>query len=573
MLSVTLDTSCALNFLGEDEKTSDALVDAVAAAMAGCVNLRVTGQAYDEVARTADEERRRERLSRLRTFGRVESPAHREAERDTLAEALHEQLFPSAQPGSRTNEHNRRDCLQLATHVVVGRDLFVTSDDKLHGRVASVKPSGVVVVSPEELVARLAQEQQQGRLPSAPAIAVRDAVVDQDEAAIREVLAPLAADYPDFAGWLNGALEKASAGTARIRVGLAGGRIGAVALSIRKDERVIKLSAFFVSDWARDAGLGQHLLWSEIRSWAQACIEKVYVTVSSRHAELVEFFAGFGFLIEGIAARRYQDDTGEIVLGKHLVRRVIADDDLDDFAAQVAAPVFGAPGAVTSTPSTWALAPRATHPRFEWRGAGAATQLAACTGDEDLRSWSLLDLETVFHPARFALGARRALIVPIRPAWAEAMLDYPSQQLTLMGAAAGSEKLLLRSENAYYCYPTALQVAVSGTPISFMVTGGVGLVGEARIITAVVDSAEELFARFGGLGIYGIREIRTHARTTGARAGQALVMHFGSYVPFDQAVTRDRMVAALGRNLQVQTITPIAGNEFETLRRIGGLTW
>jgi hypothetical protein len=34
VLSATLDTSCALNFLGEDEETSDALIDLVAAAMA-----------------------------------------------------------------------------------------------------------------------------------------------------------------------------------------------------------------------------------------------------------------------------------------------------------------------------------------------------------------------------------------------------------------------------------------------------------------------------------------------------------------------------------------------------------
>jgi N-acetylglutamate synthase-like GNAT family acetyltransferase len=573
VLSATLDTSCALNFLGEDEETSDALVDAVAAAMAGRVNLRVTEQAYDEVSRTTNEERRQERLTRLRTFGRVELPVHRHAERNALADRLHDTLFPAAQSTSRTDAHNQRDCLQLATHSLAGRDLFVTRDTKLRKRAGSAASVDITVVGPEELVERLAEERRQGRLPSAPAIAVRDAVPDQDEAAIREVLAPLANDYPDFAGWLNRALQKAAVGETRIRVGLVGGRVGAVALSTRKDDRVVKLSAFYVTESARDAGLGQHLLWSEIRSWANSSIEKAYVTVSSRHGELIDFFRTFGFLIEGISPRRYQADTGEIVLGKHLVRRVVGDAELDLFATDVASRVFSAPSSVTPNPWTWALAPQATHPRFEWRGAGAAAHLVARDGDVDLRSWGLLELETIFHPVRFALTERQALVVPIRPEWAEAMLDYTDQQLSLLAAPDRSEKLLLRSENAYYCYPTALRTAAPGTPILFLVTGGVGLVGEAKIIDAVVDSAEELFARFGGLGIYGIQEIRGHTRKRGKRAGHALAMHFGSYVPFEESVTRDQMRATLGRNLQVQTITPIPGNEFEMLRRIGGLSW
>jgi predicted nucleic acid-binding protein len=573
MLSATLDTSCALNFLGEDDETSDALVDVVAAAIAGRVSVRVTDQAYQEVARTVDDATRSERLRRLRAFGRLDLPEHRHRERDELARDLHDVLFPAAQAGSRSDQHNMGDCLQLATHRLVGRDVFVTLDSALRRRVQAAATVGMDVVGPNELLTRLAHERQSGQLPSAAAIAVRDAVADEDEAAIREVLTPLAADYPDFFGWLTGALANATAGRARIRVGLVGDRIGAVALSTRKDSRVVKLSAFFVAEWARDVGLGQHLLWSEIRTWAQAAIEKVYVTVSSRHGELIDFFRTFGFLVEGISARRYQDDTAELVLGKHLVRRAVTDSDTDKFVAEIATRVFGAPPSVTSEPATFALTPQVTHPFFRWEGRGASARLVASDADGDVRSWHLLALETIFHPIRFVLSERRAIIVPIRPEWAEAMLDYPAQQLTLLSAQDRSEKLLLRSENAYYCYPTALRLAVPGTPILFLVTGGTGLVGEARIIDAAIDTPEELFARFGGLGIYGIQEIRSHVRRRGPLAGTALALHFGLYVPFDHAVDRPSMHAALGRNLQAQTITPIAMDEFEDLRRIGGLTW
>lgn len=573
MLSATLDTSCALNFLGEDDEVSDALVDLVAAAMAGRVNLRVTEQAYAEIARARDAGRRRERLKRLRMFGRVELAPHRCEERDRRALQLQKVLFPSAKSGSRTSDHNRRDCLQLATHELVGRDLFVTRDVKLYKRVHAHSSLGIEVANPQELLARISIERRAGALPNAPAIAVRDADPDQDEAAIREILEPLSQDYPDFGGWLNRALERFGMGRVRIRVGLAEQRVGAVALSTKKDERVVKLSAFYVADWARAAGLGQHLLWSEVRSWAQADVEKVYVTVSSRHGDLVEFFQIFGFLIEGVAARRYQDDTSEIVLGKHLVRRLYTDDDLHEFSNNTAKAVFSSPDSVAPNPSTWALAPQAAHPTLGWAGEGAGKRLEALHNDEPLRSWSLLELETIFHPARLHLAGRDALIVPIRPEWADAMLDYPDQQLALTPADEGSEKLLLRADNAYYCYPTALSTAVTGTPILFLVTGGVGIVGEARIFDAVVDTPEELYARLGGLGIYGIQQIRGHARKRGQITGKTLGMRFGSYVPFEKPVTRDRMGKALARDLQVQTITPIRGHEFEELRRIGGLTW
>ena len=245
----------------------------------------------------------------------MEIEKHQHESRDARGAELLQALFPDSQSDSNTTDHNRRDCLQLATHEVIGRDLFVTNDQKLLRRVAAEASIEIAVVTPEQVLGRLTEERRDGRLPSAPAVAVRDAQPDGDEGAIRETLAPLAEDYPDFSGWLNKTLEQVGAGKTRARVGLAGGRVGAVALSTRKDDRVVKLSAFYVADWAQGAGLGQHLLWSEMRSWSQTSIEKVYVTVSSRHGELIEFFQTFGFLIEGISGRRYQDDTAEIVLG------------------------------------------------------------------------------------------------------------------------------------------------------------------------------------------------------------------------------------------------------------------
>jgi N-acetylglutamate synthase-like GNAT family acetyltransferase len=571
MLAVTLDTSCALNFLGHDTEADDALIDLVAAAMDGRLDLRVTEQAFEEVGHTSEETMREQRLSRLRTFGRVKLDAHQVGERDELSERLKAAVFPASQVGSRTDGHNRRDCLQLATHALVGRDVFCTLDTKLLKRAESARDLGVNVLSPTELLELIKDRKTPEQLPGASSLAVRDADIDKDEGAVRSVLAPLANDYPDFSGWLNSSLKKARAGQVRVRVGLADKQVGAVALSTRKDDRVVKLSAFYVTEDARAAGLGQHLLWSELRTWAISGVEKVYVTVSSRHAELIGFFREFGFMVEGISARRYQNDTAEIVLGKHLVRRVIDDHGLGSFTDEIASYVFSAPASVATAGETWALPPASTHPTFAWSGGGASLELVALADGVAERRWGLLELERTFHPVRFSLQTRKALLVPIQPQWAGAMLEYTGQQPSLFDPP--SEKLILRSDNAYYCYPRSLNVAQPGTPILFYVSGGTGLVGEARIINAAVGGPEELFARFGGLGIYEINQIRDHIGKTGKHLGEALALRFGSYVPFPSPVNIDQMRTALKRNVHPQTLTSILSEEFELLRRTGGLEW
>ena len=204
-------------------------------------------------------------------------------------------------------------------------------------------------------------------------------------------------------------------------------------------------------------------------------------------------------------------------------------------------------------------------------GEGASLELVALADGVAERHWGLLELERTFHPVRFSLRTRKALLVPIQPRWASAMLEYPGQQPSLFDPP--SEKLILRADNAYYCYPRLLDVARPGTPILFYVSGGTGLVGEARIIDAVVGEPEEVFARFGGLGIYEISQIRGHIGKNGKHRGEALALRFGSYVPFPSPVSMDRMRTALKRKVHPQTLTSILSEEFELLRRTGGLEW
>lgn len=571
MLAITLDTSCVLNFLGQDDNVDDALVELVALAIAGGVNLNATEHAHTEVARTADEQARANRLARLRAFGKLELASHLHVKRDRLAQELHNAIFPQAQPGSRTDDHNRRDCLQLATHVLLGRDLFCTLDGKLLAR-ASKAVDHLAICSPNDALEHIERARLRDQPLGVSALAVRDAELDRDESSIREVLRPLADDYPGFGQWLTKALAKTRRGEARIRVGLHRNRVGAVSLSTLKDERVVKLSAFYVTEDARQAGLGQHLLWSEIRTWATGNIAKAYVTISSRHRELIGFFHEFGFVIEGMSPRRYQADTAEIVLGKHMVHEVISDADLEQFSAGVARHIFAAPEMGTRDRAAWALPPATKPTSLHWRGEGSASALVEETSPNEVRrGWSMLDLERTFHPLRFSLKDRRALVVPIRPHWARAMLEYRRAQPSLFEDVP--EKLLLRSDNAYYCYPKCLPDACAGTPILFYVTGGTGLVGEARIIDSVVGPPEELYTRFGGLGVYGVSDIRKHVAKRGVHRGEALALRFGLYVPFLAPLSIQEARETLDRQITLQGLSPISHEDYEVLRRRGGLKW
>lgn len=210
---------------------------------------------------------------------------------------------------------------------------------------------------------------------------------------------------------------------------------------------------------------------------------------------------------------------------------------------------------------------------MSWDGESEALRLVSSDGDRELRSWRLLDLERIFYPARFAAGDRRVLMVPIEPRWADALLEHAGQQRSLDQDPA-SERLLLRADNGYYCYPKLLDIAKPGTPILFYVSAPVkAVVGEARIYDSAVDVPEELFAAYGGLGIYRLPQIRSHVMRRGPREGKALAMRFGMYVPFETPVSSTTLQRIAGRRLVPQGLLAISFEEFEEIRRTGGLEW
>lgn len=558
MLSVTLDTSCALNFLALDSEDPDAdLLRLLHLAVRHGVLVGVTAEAHDEVASHPDAEFAQRQVERLQIFGRLELAADQLAEIDDLATKIHDEAFPKSQPGSRSDEHNRRDCRQLAAHKLVGRELFVTRDKALLRRSEVLSALDIQVADPAGALA--AARDQTPAIVGAAGVAVRRAELDRDEAAIRRILSPLRDAYPDFDGWLTKALPNS-----RIVIAELDGQPGAVALSRPKDSRVHKLAAFMVAEEFRRAGLGGHLLWSELRAWAQQDLVKVYVTVSTRLPDLVPFFTEFGFVLEGVSARRYSDEHAELILAKHFAYGSYGPGDLAAFADTVAKPVLVAPE-VDDVATALATAPGG---HLAWSGQAGDLRLEHRIDGRVLRTWSLLDVERMFFPAVFSIPDRPALLIPIEERWAEALIEYPGSQLVL-GGDPQSQRLMLRPDNTYYCYPTSYAAARPGTPILFYVTDPVSaVVGEARIVESAIAPPEDLFVRYGDLGVYEPHAIRSHVRSGGPNDGCAMALRFAQYQPFDRQVTRREMLDALGRNLSgPQGLTPVSFEDFDAIRR------
>ena len=94
-----------------------------------------------------------------------------------------------------------------------------------------------------------------------------------------------------------------------------------------------------------------------------------------------------------------------------------------------------------------------------------------------------------------------------------------------------------------------------------------------RILDAAVDVPEELFAAFGGLGIYRLPQIRSHVMPRGPNEGKALALRFGMYVPFPEVVPASELERIAGCRRIPQGLLSISFEEFEGIRRSGGLEW
>jgi N-acetylglutamate synthase-like GNAT family acetyltransferase len=571
MIIDTFDTSCVLNLLRPDEQPNEDLLRLIQLGLSGKVQIRVTPVAHEEIDSGFVEghESRPNVRKRLEQFPISDISSERTAERDRKAYELLALLWPNLQPGSENFSNCLRDCKHLASHFLCGGSVFVTLDTVLHRKAQQHKGrTGIDVLNPAEALNRqLARDSGIRNQPSD--IAVRKAR-DDDFAAIKELLEPLKHSYPDFDDWLHSSIHNPNT---IVSVGIVHSEIAGIAVWKPKDQRVVKLATFYIAPKHRSEGLGQHLLFHQIRAWINRRFDKAIVTVSNNPADLVSFFCSYGFKIEGASMRRYHASEAEMVLAKHFLYQRVDETDKERFADKLVREIYSLPEHKDIRESdNWFIPPVAHHTLVaRWIGQGASTSLQL--GSEhgfNPRLLSLSDLEETFYPVRFAFRGRDAYMIPIQPRWADRLMRITRAQMRLFGEQA--DKLLLRTDNVYYCCPRYDPAALKGAPVLFYVSDpDMVVAGMGRILECRVAEPEDLFLEYSDMGIYGLNDIRRHVRTRGHQQGQAMALRFGWWVPFPRPIGKDRL-QEFG-TAYPQTITAISYDKFERITSTGGIDW
>jgi ribosomal protein S18 acetylase RimI-like enzyme len=386
-----------------------------------------------------------------------------------------------------------------------------------------------------------------------------------DAGPTRVLLAPIAADYPGFDGWLA---KKLADPRASKKVVAIGSTIAAFSMWQAKDDRTVKLQTFIVGPLYRGTAIGQHLLYHELRTWAEAPnLARVHVTVAATKTDLIAYFREFGFRVEGFVPNRYRRATGaaELVMAKHFLRSTVRSvADLQALVSELSRKIWGlgaaggrfgvdatdlaVPGSLPALSVELEESERTVSPRL---------RLLDPAGQEILRHDDA-SLMTELFPLRIHLPGKRYVLVPIYRDWVDAMLSDSGSRTSLK----------LRTDNAYYCYPKMHDLA-RGDLVAFYEPqkgGGRGAaIGAAVVLDAEINTPQALHHRFSDLGIYELANVQAHAD----RRGRAMALRFGLFEPFRQAVPLARIRAILGQPNNVQGLTPIPRDAFERIRTEG----
>lgn len=378
------------------------------------------------------------------------------------------------------------------------------------------------------------------------------------------LLSTIASDYPRFSTWLSRKLSDPRTSKKVVEIG---GMIAAFSMWQKKDARNVKLQTFIVGQSFRGTAIGQHLLYHEIRTWAEDTeLERVHVTVASSKADLIGYFASFGFRVEGFSPNRYPRPAAELIMAKHFIRQVVrTPTELDRLIDLLCSRFWGVSAGkdtrfgvrqdhlavpATFSPLSVSLDMKEASVSHRVVLEDHAKQIVLSHNDESL----MRD----FYPLRIHLRNKRYIVIPIYPQWAQAMLST---------TGSGTE-LQLRLDNVYYCYPKLGNLARGDLAIFYetKTRGGSGTALGASVIQEVMtELPATLFSRYSNLGIYTLPEIQGHVNTS----GKAMAIKFSLFEPFNRRLPLKRIRQILGNQATMQGLTPIKREAFEAIRSEG----
>jgi hypothetical protein len=309
-------------------------------------------------------------------------------------------------------------------------------------------------------------------------------------------------------------------------------------------------------------------LYHELRTWARdPQIERVHVTVSSGKTDLIGYFKEFGFRVEGFAPNRYDRESGaaELIMAKHFVRRDIrTPKQLEVAVDHIAKRIWGIG---RPSPQRFGVIGNdlVVPARFDRLNVNLNSSTSTVSprislvrdGGQPVATYDDALLMREFYPLRIHLIDKGFVLVPIYKQWVGEMLS----------TSGPNTPLKLRVDNAYYCHPRAFPVA--GDLVIFYEPkkgGGRGsAIGSAVSFEVATDSPERLHERFGPLGIYTVSNIESHANDN----GKSMAIRFGLFEPFSRDVSLDRIRAILGKRTNVQGLTRVDRDSFESIRSEG----
>jgi ribosomal protein S18 acetylase RimI-like enzyme len=403
-----------------------------------------------------------------------------------------------------------------------------------------------------------------GGVETLPNLSIR-AWKPQDAKPTRVLLTSISEDYPDFYNWLGKQWKDPKVSKKVVQVG---DTIAAYSMWKKKDDRNIKLQTFIVGPRFQGSAVGQHLLYHEIRNWAEDTkIERVYVTISSRKSDLIAYFYKFGFRVEGIAANRYprNPDAAEVVLGKHFIRDVVTNPgQLESMKNSLCHKIWGISETPIFSSKIFGVTGNNFFFPFHVREGTAVLDSRETSvnprvtiigkRDKILREFNDYDLMREFYPLKIFLRNKNYIAVPIKP-------NYSRELLGLRPDDSELTQLKMRVDHTYYCTPRHTDLR-AGDFVLFYETkhgGNVGgALGTALVRECMVNTPEVLWKEYNKRGVFKLKDIQGHKNSE----GNSMAIHFDYFEPFKKSVSLNRIRTLLGRNTVFQTLTALSREEF-----------
>lgn len=538
-------------------------------AFSGAVRINVTQELPVELLRDTDDQRRDRQLGELVKFPVV--PPMEALALERTVNRLLGIVFPKADPTRPRWKNKVSDCRQLAYAVEYKASHFVTYDQDVLKKSPVIRLKfGLDVVTPEALLSQLAIQRRIADVGPLirPFMDIRNAT-KADLEQVRETT-ERSGESPQM---FEGRLEITS--DSMFKIIEVDNEMAAVLNISGVGNEVSVIHLLWVVPKYRRRGLGQHLLQHALNSLSAAKTGKLLADVPATLSDLPVFLERFGFRAEGVHAHPSPGQVG-LRYARYFVRETVTASTWTNFVHDFVSNILVL--RPTTEQGIWEpiLQPRTEPELFRVEAsfgpADATLAIRHAVSDKLVDVWDTYQLEAEFSPLQLALPGRHAVLVPIKPQWADALFEYADPQLRLLQP---KDKRKLRTDNVYYKFGRNSGRIRRGTPLLWYVSKDEqrnfpgGLVASAKVISEEIGPSEEMYEKYGDLGIYSKEAVVSVGRNSG---GMVQVIRFGQVEAFDRLLGLVDMRKLLGWKHTPMTATALSYDTYLKVRRFARIS-